>query len=85
MTAACRCASSTVFQGVAAEDYARSHLTHVKTNDDTWRSLFVCRETGTYWRESFPTSEAHGGGPPVLEILSDEAARAEFGSDIVAR
>ena len=38
----------------------------VKRSRDGWRSLYRCRECGTFWEKTYPFSEAHGGGPECL-------------------
>ena len=63
---ACRCKSATNFNGAEAKIYANEHLHVVSVDKVTWITIYVCPETGINWREEYPRSEMHGGGPPEL-------------------
>ena len=63
---ACRCKSATNFNGAEAKIYANEHLHVVSVEKVNWITIYVCPETGINWREEYPHSEMHGGGPPEL-------------------
>ena len=35
-------------------------------DNESWDATYRCPRTGAEWTESFPQSEQHGGGPPLL-------------------
>lgn len=74
----CLCKSTRKLQGVEAQDYAAAHLSELAVDSRGWKVLYRCPETGIYWKEWFPRSEAHGGGPQELVQISPEEAREEF-------
>jgi hypothetical protein len=65
-------------EGNEGQEFARKNLVQVVVDDVNWKVLHRNSTTGEYWRESFPQSEMHGGGPPVFEKISEEEARREF-------
>jgi len=78
-TSACKCDLFTQLEGNEGENYARSHLAEIKTDQINWKTLYKCPTTGKYWREYFPFPEAHGGGPPEFVQISAAQALDEFG------
>ncbi len=62
----CRCKSLSTIHGADAKKYAKEHLQVVSIDKENWVTIFVCPETGINWREEYPHSEYHGGGPPEL-------------------
>ena len=47
-----------------------------------WETLFQDPADGRYWEQTYPQGEMHGGGPPALKCLSQEQAKAKYGSDV---
>lgn len=74
----CRCPVLDGLHGVEGEEYARNHLVTVVVDDSNWQTLYRCPVTGVYWKKFFPQGELHGGGPPELLKIDEEAARREF-------
>lgn len=74
----CRCSTIHEIRGGDGEDYARTHLSKVVVDDVNWQILWRCPVTGRYWKEYFPHSEAHGGGPPDFVQISEEEAKKDF-------
>ena len=72
----CRCLEVDHLSGQEALDYQR-HLHQIASGN--WTALLRCPTTGQYWRRSFPSSEMHGGGPPLLERVQRSDVAAEFG------
>ena|SRR5688572_8086782 len=62
------------------------HLRKVAMSNQwgAWETLFQDPDDGRYWEETYPQSEMHGGGPPTLRSLSEEQAKAKYGSDLEA-
>lgn len=79
MKTPCQCNSVTHMHGRDGQDYARAHLVQIKVDNENWIILHQCPVTGKYWKEHFPRSGEHGGGPPEFDQISKEQARSEFG------
>lgn len=75
----CRCMDLERLRGVEAQEYAREHLVELKVDDVNWVILYRCPHSGIYWKEWYPQSEAHGGGPSELVRIRREEAEREFG------
>jgi hypothetical protein len=43
-----------------------------------WETLYRDPSDGRFWVKTYPQSEIHGGGPPALKCISEEAANSEF-------
>jgi hypothetical protein len=52
----------------------RISLVRVWASEDGWSTLLRHRETGKFWRLTYPQSEMQGGGPRELEEISTERA-----------
>jgi hypothetical protein len=53
-------------------------LTKIATTGGGWETLFQAPGDGRYWERTYPYGEMHGGGPPSLQCLSPEAAKAKY-------
>jgi hypothetical protein len=73
----CRCKDVGHLHGVAAQEYAQSHLEVLEVDDVNWTVLYRCPSTGILWKETFPHSGAHGGGPSELQRLADTEAEGD--------
>lgn len=49
--------------------------------DDGWEKLYQDSDDLRYWELTYPRSEWHGGGPPLLRYLTDEEAIARYKID----
>ncbi len=78
----CSCRTLDRLKGVTAQEYARQHLLELWVDDVNWMILYRCPETGVYWKEWYPQSEAHGGGPSELTQIGRECAEREFGLNL---
>ncbi len=76
----CRCREVKHLHGLAAQQYARSHLEELKVDAVSWAVLYRCPVTGFLWKEFFPQSGAHGGGPSELVRIDQAEADEEFGA-----
>jgi hypothetical protein len=54
-------------------------LVQIKVDPVKWKVLWKDVRTGEFWKEYFPQSELHGGGPSELVKLTEEEAKSEFG------
>jgi hypothetical protein len=66
--------------GKQGNDFANQNLVQLKVDDVSWKVLWENPQTGEFWKEYFPQSEVHGGGPPEFLKISEQQARQEFGS-----
>jgi hypothetical protein len=55
------------------------YLVYLGSDASGWEQLFVDRADSRFWELTFPMSHMHGGGPPLLTVLSEERARAKYG------
>lgn len=44
-----------------------------------WETLFQDISDGRYWERTYPQGELQGGGPPQLQVISEEEARKKYG------
>jgi hypothetical protein len=72
--------------GVVADDIcvrigvlASGQLAQLAQTSDGWSKLFRDPADGRLWEHSYPQAEIHGGGPPSLQCISSQAARAKYG------
>jgi hypothetical protein len=66
---------------VRADDVSRRidwlvshHLARVAESPDGWSVLLRDPVDGRYWELTFPSSHLHGGGPPLLVMVSSADA-----------
>jgi hypothetical protein len=55
-----------------------NRFVHVDQREGGWTLLYHDPSDGTYWEYTYPHSEMHGGGPPVLTRLSVEEVRTLY-------
>jgi hypothetical protein len=55
-----------------------NNLIEVGTADGGWSILYRDPSDGRYWEHSYPESEVHGGGPPMLVHLPLDVARKKY-------
>lgn len=48
-------------------------------NFGAWETLYRDPFDGRYWERTYPHSDWHGGGPPMLKNLSREEAEKKYG------
>jgi hypothetical protein len=56
------------------------YLQEIASDWSGWETLYRDPQDGRYWELTYPQSEYHGGGPPRLTHISEEAARAKYGT-----
>ena len=71
---------------VVADDVCRridhlieNHLVLLGQSVDGWDTLYRDPTDGRLWERSFPESQMHGGGPPLLRMLDHDAATQKYG------
>ena len=55
-----------------------AHLIKLGHDVSGWDTLYRDPDDGRLWELIYPQSEMHGGGPPQLQFLAKEAARAKY-------
>lgn len=54
------------------------HLKEIGRDAAGWDVLYVDPNDGRYWELTYPQSDMHGGGPPMLKCLTDRRARDKY-------
>ena len=55
-----------------------AHLTKVAVTHSGWGTLYRDPSDLRFWELTYPHSEMHGGGPPMLRYLSPEEAHTKY-------
>jgi hypothetical protein len=61
------------------EKLTSSYLQEVATDESGWETLYRDPQDGRYWELTHP-NDYHGGGPPRLTHISEDVARAKYGT-----
>jgi hypothetical protein len=56
----------------------RSYLKKLGADDSGWDFLYQDPRDGRLWELIYPFSEMHGGGPPLLKLISIQEARKKY-------
>lgn len=54
------------------------HLQKLGSDASGWDQLFLDPDDGRYWELTYPDSEQHGGGAPLLKCITENEARAKY-------
>ena len=65
--------------GAEADKFTKENCIQVTTDDTGWEILFRVKGSEEYWVKTYPDSENHGGGEPLLATISINDAKAKFG------
>lgn len=55
-----------------------TYLTLIAEDESGWNKLFLDPEDKRYWELTYPESEMHGGGAPLLRNLSAIEAKRKY-------
>jgi hypothetical protein len=55
-----------------------NRLEKICTDSSGWELLLRDPNDGRYWERTYPQSEMHGGGPPLLKVLSLAQAQLKY-------
>jgi hypothetical protein len=58
------------------------HLHLLGSDVSGWSQLYLDPDDGRYWELTYPKSELHGGGPPLLRCLTEGEAWEKYSSII---
>jgi len=56
----------------------QNHLKKITQDSTGWIVLFEDPNDKRYWELSYPESELHGGGQPMLTNISEQEARSKY-------
>ena len=60
------------------ETLIKDYLVKITTDETGWDVLYQDPEDNRYWELTYPESELHGGGAPVLRHLSVVEAHDKY-------
>ena len=55
------------------------YLRKVGAAMDDWSTLYIDLSDGRYWELTYPKSELHGSGPPMLSVIDKVEANRKYG------
>jgi len=56
----------------------KEYLVKITLHDSGWNLLFQDPNDKRYWELTYPQSELHGGGPPMLKVLSEDKVQQKY-------
>jgi len=56
------------------------HLVRIASDFSGWDELYRDPDDDRLWELTWPQSKLHGGGPPRLTCLTNQAARDKYGA-----
>jgi len=62
------------------ERLIKNELHEVARDPSGWDVLYIDPVDARHWELTYPDSELHGGGPPMLKHLTKEEARSKYGT-----
>lgn len=65
-------------KGNRAWDYIEANCIEVATDESGWETLYQDKASKEFWVRTFPDSQLHGGGLPLLTMLSESEAKNRF-------
>lgn len=64
--------------GERIENLISNYLIEVSEDESGWEKLYQDPEDKRYWELTYPESEAHGGGAPLLRNLLEPEAKKKY-------
>jgi len=58
-------------------------LEKICTDPSGWDLLLRDPRDGRLWERTYPQSELHGGGPPMLKVVTLAVAKSKYGVDAI--
>jgi len=66
------------FAGSQAIAFVEKSCIKVATDESGWDILYKEKSSNKYWELTYPNSEMHGGGEPLVSLLSLEDVKLKF-------
>ena len=63
-------------------DLTTNYLQRMGDSNDGWSVLYRDPGDHRFWELTYPQGSLHGGGTPMLSVMTPEAARQRYGSRI---
>ena len=60
------------------ETLIRGHLKELGRDSSGWDVLYIDPDDGRLWELTYPESQMHGGGPPLLKNINIEDATEKY-------
>ncbi len=70
----------TELRGERAEQFLESSCHRIAEDSTGWEVLFREVDSTTFWIQSYPNSEVHGGGEMLVTEITEREARERFGN-----
>ncbi|WNC69093.1 Imm27 family immunity protein [Thalassotalea nanhaiensis] len=61
-------------------DFIKCRCKKLTTDSSDWETLYINEDANEYWVKSYPNSECHGGGNPILSRITSLEVEQKFGS-----
>lgn len=74
----CKCGENDQYEGNDGIEFLKK-LQKVSVSETGWEVLYKCPDCNEYWELSYPQSELHGGGPPLVKKLKSDALKRDWG------
>jgi len=65
--------------GSEVDIFTKESCIEVATDDTGWVILYRVKGVEEYWVKTYPDSECHGSGEPLLTKITINDAKAKFG------
>lgn len=56
------------------DSFIAKHLNELTVDSSGWKKLYSNKLTTEYWILTYPASEEHGGGQPLLTLVKEQDA-----------
>jgi hypothetical protein len=66
------------FTGLQAISFIETNCIKITTDESGWEVLYKEKFSNKYWVLTYPNSETHGGGVPLVSPLSGEEVKLKF-------
>lgn len=60
------------------ESLVHDHLVEIATDSSGWSVLYKDPLDNRFWELTYPASESHGGGPPLLRSVDTDIVKQRF-------
>jgi hypothetical protein len=60
------------------ETLVKTYLAYLESDESGWDLLYIDTDDGRLWEKTYPQSELHGGGPPLLRCITEEDATRKY-------
>jgi hypothetical protein len=66
------------FTGSQAISFLETNCIKITTDESGWEVLYKEKPSNKYWVLTYPNSEVHGGGEPLVSPLPNEEVKLKF-------